>query len=147
LYYYRARYYDPQAGRFLSEDPIGFLSGDAIGVEAADPNLYRYVRNNPINLTDPTGQIAVAIPVVVGGEAVLDALIGLGAGAALGELISNVLERGGNQNQKDSGLEDLTNEQIADLLKDKSLSPKEKRRLQKEQKARKQRNKKKRNCP
>ena len=47
LYYYRARYYDPQSGRFLSEDPIGF--------EAGDQNLYRYVFNNPINLADPSG--------------------------------------------------------------------------------------------
>ena len=27
LYYYRARYYDPRLGRFLSEDPIGFWGG------------------------------------------------------------------------------------------------------------------------
>ena len=48
LYYYRARYYDANTGRFLSEDPIGFVGGDA--------NLYRYVFNNPANLTDPDGQ-------------------------------------------------------------------------------------------
>jgi RHS repeat-associated protein len=46
LYYYRARYYDPQIGRFISEDPIGFKAGI---------NYYRYVRNNPANLTDPKG--------------------------------------------------------------------------------------------
>jgi RHS repeat-associated protein len=46
LYYYRARYYDPTIGRFISEDPIGFTG---IG------NFYAYVRNNPINLTDPMG--------------------------------------------------------------------------------------------
>jgi len=47
LYYYRARYYDPMAGRFISKDPIGFAGGDV--------NLYGYVSNNPINLTDPEG--------------------------------------------------------------------------------------------
>ncbi len=47
LYYYRARYYDAHIGRFLSEDPIGF--------DAGDQNLYRYVFNNPVNLTDPSG--------------------------------------------------------------------------------------------
>jgi RHS repeat-associated protein len=47
LYYYRARYYDPRAGRFLTKDPIGFLGGDV--------NLYRYVGNNPVNFTDPRG--------------------------------------------------------------------------------------------
>jgi len=47
LYYYRARYYDPTTQRFLSEDPIGFSSQDF--------NFYRYVGNNPLNLTDPSG--------------------------------------------------------------------------------------------
>lgn len=47
LYYYRARYYDPGTGRFLSEDPLGFAAGD--------PNLYTYTSNSPTNFTDPTG--------------------------------------------------------------------------------------------
>lgn len=47
LYYYRARHYDPRAGKFLTKDPIGFAGGDV--------NLYRYVRNNPVNLIDPSG--------------------------------------------------------------------------------------------
>ena len=47
LYYYRARYYDPQTGRFISQDPISFDSGDY--------NLYRYVANDPITSRDPLG--------------------------------------------------------------------------------------------
>jgi RHS repeat-associated protein len=47
LYYYRARYYHPQLGRFVSEDPIGFGGGDW--------NLYAYVRNNPVCCRDPLG--------------------------------------------------------------------------------------------
>ena len=47
LYYYRARYYSPMLQRFISEDPIGFSSGDT--------NLYAYVGNDPINLSDPLG--------------------------------------------------------------------------------------------
>jgi RHS repeat-associated protein len=46
LYYYRARYYDPWAGRFLQEDPIGFEGG---------LNLYSYVQNDPLNFIDPMG--------------------------------------------------------------------------------------------
>jgi RHS repeat-associated protein len=46
LYYYRARYYDPTAGRFVSEDPIRFQGGS---------NFYRYAKNNVVNATDPWG--------------------------------------------------------------------------------------------
>jgi RHS repeat-associated protein len=46
LYYYRARFYDPAIGRFISEDPIGFRGGI---------NLFTYVEGNPTNFTDPTG--------------------------------------------------------------------------------------------
>ena len=49
LYYYRARYYDPQIQRFLGEDPIGFASGNF--------NWHRYVWNSPVNKNDPTGMI------------------------------------------------------------------------------------------
>jgi RHS repeat-associated protein len=48
LYFYRARYYDPLVGRFISEDPFRLLGDD-------DVNFYPYVRNNPINATDPLG--------------------------------------------------------------------------------------------
>ncbi len=50
LLYYGARYYDPALGRFLS--------GDTVGGAMSDPqswNPYSYVRNNPLNRTDPTG--------------------------------------------------------------------------------------------
>lgn len=47
LYYYRARYYNSQLQRFISEDPVEFLGGDI--------NLYAYAQNNPIMSTDPLG--------------------------------------------------------------------------------------------
>jgi RHS repeat-associated protein len=47
LQYHRARHYDPAAGRWTQEDPIGFAAGDA--------NLYRYVGNGPTNASDPSG--------------------------------------------------------------------------------------------
>lgn len=52
LYYYRTRYYDPLAGRFLSEDPLRFGGGE---------NFYPYVLNSPIGLSDPMGLSAVDV--------------------------------------------------------------------------------------
>ncbi len=52
LYFFRARYFDPQVGKFISEDPIGF-SGDI--------NVYRYSFNSPVNLDDPSG-LAPGLP-------------------------------------------------------------------------------------
>jgi RHS repeat-associated protein len=46
LYYYRARYYDPSTGRFVSEDPIAFDGGE---------NFYAYTRNSPIGFKDSFG--------------------------------------------------------------------------------------------
>jgi RHS repeat-associated protein len=52
-YFYRARYYDPETARFLSEDTIGFDGGDV--------NLYRYVSNSPLIARDPFGSIKIEV--------------------------------------------------------------------------------------
>jgi RHS repeat-associated protein len=46
-YFYRARYYDPAMGQFISSDPTEFASGDT--------NIASYVSNNPVNNIDPSG--------------------------------------------------------------------------------------------
>ncbi len=46
LYYYRARMYNPEIGRFLQPDPIGYEGG---------LNLYTYCGNNPVVYLDPYG--------------------------------------------------------------------------------------------
>ena len=45
LYYYRNRYYDPTTGRFITADPV----------RDDFENTYRYVNNDPVNRTDPSG--------------------------------------------------------------------------------------------
>jgi RHS repeat-associated protein len=47
LYYYRARYYHPEIGRFLQTDPVGYDAG---------LNLHGYCGNNPIIRIDPFGR-------------------------------------------------------------------------------------------
>jgi len=47
LIYYRARWFDPRIGRFISEEPIGFAAGDT--------NLSCYVGNSTPNAVDPSG--------------------------------------------------------------------------------------------
>jgi RHS repeat-associated protein len=49
LYYHGARYAIPWLGRWSSTDPSGIVDG---------LNLYRYCRNNPVALSDPTGKLA-----------------------------------------------------------------------------------------
>jgi RHS repeat-associated protein len=51
LLYLRARYYQPEVGRFITKDPWG---GDT--QRPATLNRYVYVTNNPINRRDPTGR-------------------------------------------------------------------------------------------
>jgi len=68
LMYYRARQYDPQIGRFTSEDPSGFEGGI---------NLYAYVLNNPQFYIDSNGESPTVAVAVVGG------VVGAGLGAAI----------------------------------------------------------------
>jgi len=62
LYFFRARYYSPTFQRFVSQDPIGFASGDA--------SLYAYVLDRPTDFTDPFGtqEIFVDPPAEEGGS-------------------------------------------------------------------------------
>ncbi|HIJ71300.1 MAG TPA: hypothetical protein HPP87_08050 [Planctomycetes bacterium] len=46
LYYYRARMYHPELGRFIQPDPLEYYDG---------MNMYAYVGNNPLNWIDPSG--------------------------------------------------------------------------------------------
>jgi len=67
LYYYRARYYSPQLGRFVSEDPLGIGGGT---------NFYAYAGGSPVGNFDPLG-LAWQVTVGMGG-----AVIAPGVGAS-----------------------------------------------------------------
>ena len=58
LYYYRARYYSPKFGRFISEDPLGWESGLT--------NEYAYVGGNPLLYSDPTGECPWCVAAGIG---------------------------------------------------------------------------------
>ncbi|MFB0533650.1 MAG: RHS repeat-associated core domain-containing protein, partial [Anaerolineae bacterium] len=66
LLYLRARWYDPATGRFLTRDPFPGLA-----MLPTTQHPYVYVGNNPVNLVDPSGNIA---PI----------LLAIGVGAAIG---------------------------------------------------------------
>ena len=70
LIYYGHRYYDPEAGVWISRDPLGYADG---------PNLYAFVHQNAWNEVDPDGRLAGA---VIGG-ALAGFTIGVGIDVAL----------------------------------------------------------------
>ena len=65
LYFYGARYYDPEIGRFISADTIVQAPYDPQSL-----NRYTYARNNPVVYTDPNGRwfwVAIIIGAILGG--------------------------------------------------------------------------------
>jgi RHS repeat-associated protein len=92
LYYYRARWYSPVLGRFLSQDPIGHLGG---------VNLYTYGVGDPANNVDPLGLIIGEMgptlgyiwegsdrEIVIPGYCDLNVTVGSGGGITTGGMIS-----------------------------------------------------------
>jgi RHS repeat-associated protein len=57
LYYLRARYYDPNPGRFLTKDLFSGIAGNPLTI-----NKYLYALNRPLTLSDPTGLAAEETP-------------------------------------------------------------------------------------
>ena len=63
LYYLNARYYDPEVGRFISQDYIGYAVLQFLEINGF--NLYIFCFNNPINYKDPEGCIAIADDIII----------------------------------------------------------------------------------
>jgi len=83
LHYNVKRYYNPLTGMYLTPDPIGLEGGI---------NLYPYVKNNPINYIDPTGEfIFVGTAIAVGGAYTATmALADITIAYIVGQIASNV---------------------------------------------------------
>ena len=66
LYYLRARYYNPQTGRFLSRDPE-----DGKTLDPRSLHKYLYAAGDPVNLFDPTGrdEVEYRVTMIPGGSA------------------------------------------------------------------------------
>jgi uncharacterized protein RhaS with RHS repeats len=88
------QYYNPVIGRFISEDPIGFAGKDS--------NLYRYVQNNSLKYSDPSGKLLflAAGPAIAAaaGKAALYAATGLAAYLAGSSLADGVMSSSGDDN-------------------------------------------------
>jgi RHS repeat-associated protein len=87
--YYRARYYNPATGRFLSEDPAGFKGGI---------NRYAYVGDSPENFVDPLGLDKVKCASQFGKDHSVASMLGMGdsyaANLFLGNSVSGLADLG-----------------------------------------------------
>nr|WP_241681876.1 RHS repeat-associated core domain-containing protein [Cyanobacterium aponinum] len=79
LYYYRARYYSGETGRFISVDPISFDSDTY--------NLYGYVDNNPVSNVDPSGLILQKLIPLASTFAIADGPLPIGDLIGLGFIV------------------------------------------------------------
>lgn len=83
LYYYGSRYYAADIGRFISVDP---WEGDITAPQTL--NKYSYTVNNPVNYTDPTGEIPQLVILAQAAEAIAD------AGATLADGLTTTVSAG-----------------------------------------------------
>jgi len=78
----RARYYDPEIGRFITKDIFpGFAH------KPWTLNRYAYVYNNPVNFDDPSGNWAIIDDVIVGGIGAIGGLVGQYASDVIGDVV------------------------------------------------------------
>jgi RHS repeat-associated protein len=153
LVQFGARQYESAAARFTQpepalQDPSTVAQYASLGTPL---NPYAYAASNPIQHSDPSGEILpLAVPIVVvlaeAAEAAAVATAAVAVSAMVAKGVSDawdyIWERGGKEKVTHTDLADLTDEELAERLR--KATGKEKIKLQREQKGRGQRNKTKR---
>jgi RHS repeat-associated protein len=86
LQYLRARFYDPSTAQFLTRDPLEGLTREP----------YAYASDDPLNLTDPSGELSIDLPIDVPVPCVITIPVpgvgeACGAAAAGGAIIGSLL--------------------------------------------------------
>ena len=129
LYYLQSRYYDPAVKRFINADSLVGANKDILG-----NNVFAYCSNNPVNYSDPTGHGIIR-----------DAWNWVKEKAELywNKLVLK-MSKSRQSPGRDSGLKDLTDEEVKSRARDRSLPGNERKRYQREEKVRHLRNKRKR---
>jgi len=84
LYYYNARYYDPEIGRFTQADTV-LPSTSSQGL-----NRYSYCANNPLIYTDPSGHFLIELATAM----IIGAIVGAGVGAASSAIMGGDIGKG-----------------------------------------------------
>ncbi|MCM1546381.1 MAG: RHS repeat-associated core domain-containing protein [Clostridiales bacterium] len=98
LYYLQTRYYDPETGRFISQDSVEYADPETIN----GLNLYAYCGNNPVMNIDPTGNAFITFLLILAGILLAGVINGVGAvinatedenkwGAFLGGFVNGVI--------------------------------------------------------
>lgn len=131
LTYMQARYYDPQIGRFMGVDPVGFKSKNPVTF-----NRYAYAGDNPYKYTDPNGMCfwdgcTIEGLVLVEAATWTVATLGtIGIMAGLDELSKSILS--GVMNSDSPGLPDSAKlpdmtgkspEDVKDILSENGFTP------------------------
>ena len=86
FYYYGGRWYDPEAGRFISPDPFVQAPKNPQSL-----NRYSYVINNPTNLVDPTGYFFGIDDLFLVMYIVIFATMAAATGAAIGAVVGGIV--------------------------------------------------------
>ena len=72
LYYLQSRYYDPETGRFINCDDVNYFGASDTVVSY---NPFAYCENDPVNDSDPSGELSsIVIGFIIGG-AILGCLL------------------------------------------------------------------------